>query len=192
MPKIYVAPYYTEEQIEEMEERDMKFPYSDKYMVYDGLKRQYIPTESLLLKYGINLDEFLRSSGSDSPASLELEYVSDQIYSYIDKSSGSTIDILKYIIAKSFRRGMSKYRFRLLFEEILAKQAKYYVDNDDLTKSSGVDIESKQYLGKGVLLNEDRHIDPKVKTLLMDLGLSWAGSYDEWIFMRGFETDKEW
>lgn len=192
MPKIYEAPYYTEEQIEEMEEKDMKFPYSDKYMVYDGLKRQYIPTESLLLKYGINLDEFLRSSGSDSPVSLELEFISDQIYSYIDKTSGSTIDILKYIIAKSFRRGMSKYRFRLLFEEILAKQAKYYVDNDDLTKSSGVDIESKQYLGKGVLLNEDRHIDPKVKTLLMDLGLSWAGSYDEWTYFRGHENDKEW
>ena len=134
----------------------------------------------------------MRSSGSDSPVSLELEFISDQIYSYIDKTSGSTIDILKYIIAKSFRRGMSKYRFRLLFEEILAKQAKYYVDNDDLTKSSGVDIESKQYLGKGVLLNEDRHIDPKVKTLLMDLGLSWAGSYDEWTYFRGHENDKEW
>ena len=66
-----------------------------------------------------------------------------------------------------------------MFEEILWKQARFYVDNDDLTKSSGVDMEQKQWLNKGVLNFEDRHIDPKVKIMLLDLGLCWVGSYDK-------------
>ncbi len=74
---------------------------------------------------------------------------------------------------------MSPFRFRTTFEEILWKQAKYYINNDDLSKSSGVDVEQKQWLNKGVLVNENRNIDPRVKVMLMDLGLSWVGSYDK-------------
>ena len=180
MPKIYQAPIYTEEQIEEMEEKDMMFPFSSKYMVYNSLKRQYVPTEELLIKHGVNLRAFLVSTGSYSPTQIqnELEYISDQIYTYINKNSGSNIETLKCIVAKGIRRGVSPYRFRVMFEEILWKQARFYVDNDDLTKSTGVDMEQKQWLNKGVLNYEDRHIDPKIKIMLLDLGLSWVGSYD--------------
>lgn len=105
MPKLYQAPIYTEEQIEELEEKEMHFPYSSKYLVYNSLKRQYIPTEALLLKHGINISEFLSSTGDNSPTAIanELEYISDQIYTYIDKVSGSDINILKYIIACCFQ-----------------------------------------------------------------------------------------
>lgn len=180
MPKLYKAPFYTEEQLEELEENEMCFPYSDKYLTYDSIKRQYVPTEALLLKHGINLNEFLMATGDDSPANvnIQLEFISDQIYSYINKNSGSSINVLKWMIAKGIKMGLSPYRFRLLFEEIIWKQARFYVDNDDPTKSTGIDIEQKQWLNKGVLVNEDRHIDPKVKIMLMDLGLCWAGSYD--------------
>ena len=180
MPKIYQAPIYTEEQIEEMEEKDMVFPFSSKYMVYNSLKRQYVPTEELLIKHGVNLRAFLVSTGNYSPTQIqnELEYISDQIYTYINKNSGSNIETLKCIVAKGIRRGVSPYRFRVMFEEILWKQARFYVDNDDLTKSTGVDMEQKQWLNKGVLNYEDRHIDPKIKIMLLDLGLSWVGSYD--------------
>ena len=101
MPKIYKAPFYTEEQIEELDENEMSFPFSSKYMRYDSLKRQYIPT-----------------------------------------------------------------------------QARFYVNNDDPTKSTGLDMEQKQWLNKGVLFIEDRQVDTKVKALLLDLGLMWTGSYD--------------
>ena len=180
MPKIYQAPIYTEEQILEMEEKDMKFPFSSKYMVYDSVKRQYIPTEALLIKHGIDIHAFLSSTGNDKPTQVqnELEYISDQIYTYINKNSGSNIETLKCIVAKGIRRGISPYRFRVMFEEILWKQARFYIDNDDLTKSTGVDMEQKQWLNKGVLNLEDRHIDPKIKIMLMDLGLCWVGSYD--------------
>ncbi len=181
MPKLFKAPTYTEVQIEEMEEKDMVFPFSSKYMRYDSIKRQYIPTEALLLKHGINLSEFLQTTEEDTPTNInnELEYISDQVYSYIFKNSGSNMDTLKWIVAKGVRYGMTPFRFRVAFEEILWKQARFYVSNDDVSKSSGVDVEQKQWLNKGVLVNENRNIDPQVKVMLMDLGLSWVGSYEK-------------
>lgn len=181
MPKFYKAPIYTEEQIEEMDEKDMHFPFSSKYMVYDSVKRQYIPTEALLIKHGVNLREFLEQVNNYSVNEInnELEYISDQIYAYIDKNSGSNMETLKCIVARGLKLGMSPFRYRTAFEEILWKQARFYMNNDDPSKSTGVDLEQKQWLNKGVLNNEDRHIDPKIKTMLMDLGLCWIGSYDK-------------
>lgn len=181
MPKLYEAPFYTEDEVQEMEEKDMSFPYSSKYMRYDSLKRQYVPTEALLLKHNISLADFIESTGRDAQADMEeeLEYISDQVYACIDRNSGSNSETLRWLVAKSYRRGMTQFRVRLLFEEILWKQAKFYVENDDLTKSSGVDMEQKQWLNKGVYLLEDRYIDSKVKTKLTNLGLCWRGSYDE-------------
>ena len=178
--KLFQAPYYSEEMITELEEKDLQFPYSDKYLTYDSVKRQYIPTEALLIKHNINLAEFLDSTDENLPNSIneELEYISDQIYSYIEKISGSSAETLKWIIAKGVKLGISPYRFRQMFEEILWKQARFYTNNDDLAKSIGVDMEQKQWINKGVLYNEDRHIDPKIKTRLITLGLAWIGSYD--------------
>lgn len=192
MPKLYKAPFYTEEQIEEMEEKEMSYPYSNKYLRYDSVKRQYIPTEALLLKHGIRLTDFIASTGEDSQENIndELEYISDQVYGCCNRNSGSNIETIKCIIAKGIRLGMSPYRFRLLFEEILWKQAKFYVNNDDPTKTTGIDIEQKQWVNKGVLINEDRNIDPKVKTMLIDLGLCWVGSYDQQF--AGIVAQKDW
>jgi len=192
MPKIYEAPIYTEEQILEMEEKDMQFPFSSKYMVYDSIKRQYVPTEALLLKHGIDIHAFLSSTGNYTPTQIknELEYISDQIYTYINKKSGSNIETLKCIVAKGIRRGISQFRFRVMFEEILWKQARFYIENDDLTKTTGVDMEQKQWINKGVLNYEDRHIDPKIKIMLMDLGLCWAGSYDNQF--AGLISKQDW
>lgn len=192
MPKFYEAPTYTEDEIIEMEEKDMKFPFSSKYMKYDSVKRQYIPTEALLLKHNIKLSGFLISIGENpqTKVSEELEYISDQVYAYINKSSGSNIETLKWIIAKGVRRGITPFRFRVMFEEILWKQARFYVNNDDLTKTTGVDIEQKQWISKGVMNIEDRQIDPKVKISLMDLGLCWVGSYDRQFLP--FTTRNDW
>lgn len=192
MPKIFEAPFYTEKELKEMDESKLTFPFSTKYMRYDELKRQYIPTEELLMKHGVDLTGFLTSTGRNTPQNVneELEYISDQVYTYIFKNSGSNIDTLKCIVAKGIRRGMSSYRFRLLFEEILWKQARFYVNNDDPTKATGIDMEQKQWLNKGVLINEDRQIDPQVKVMLMQLGLSWVGSYDKMFF--GLVAQKNW
>lgn len=181
MPKFYDVPFYNEEQIIQIEEKDLQFPFSSKHLKYDSVKRQYIPTEELLIEHGIDLGGFLSSIGENTPdrRNEELEYISDQIYTYIDKNSGSNVETLKFIIAKGIRRGMSPFRFRLRFEEIMWKQARFYINNDDLTKSSGVDMEKKQWVTKDILNNEDRNIDPRVKVMLMDLGLTWVGSYDE-------------
>ena len=39
--KQFEAPYYSEDQMAELEEKDLQFPYSDKYLTYDSIKRQY-------------------------------------------------------------------------------------------------------------------------------------------------------
>ena len=176
MPKLYQAPFYTVEELERLEEQEIHFPYSDRYMEYDSLKKQYIPTEALLLKNNIDIEESLQWKGGSIEQ--ELEHISDQIYTYINKRSGSNIETLKYKIARGLRRGMSPFRFRHAFQEILTKQARFYADNDDITMHSGIDIVGKQWINKGVLINEDRNISPVVKTMLFDLGLSWQGSYD--------------
>ena len=188
----FVAPFYDDMELDSKSEKDLIFPYSDKYMRYDSLKRQYIPTEELLIKHNIDLHSFLASVGVDNPQNVqeELEYISDQVYTYIYKNSGSNIDTLKCIVAKGIKRGTTPYRFRLLFEEILWKQARYYVNNDDPTKSTGIDMEQKQWLNKGVLINEDRQIDPQVKVMVMQLGLAWLGSYDK-LFM-GLVMQNNW
>lgn len=192
MPKIFKAQVYTQSEIEELEECDMEFPFSSRYMVYDGVKRQYIPTEELLIKHGVDLADFLQSTNNYSPAKIneELEYISDQIYTFIGKISGSSIETLKCIIAKGIRRGITPFRFRVMFEEILWKQARFYVNNDDLTKSTGVDLDQKQWISKGVLNFEDRQIDPQVKVMLMDLGLCWIGSFDEQF--AGLVNKQDW
>lgn len=176
MPKEYKAPFYTEDEIESLQEVDMHYPYSCKYMRYDGKKRQYIPTEALLLKYDIDLEATLQYKGGNIEQ--ELEHISDQVYSYISKHSGSSLETLKYKIARGLRKGMTPYRFRNIFLEIFVKQAKFYLENDDITMHSGVDIVEKKWIQKGVLLGEDRQIHPIVQMLLYDLGLCWQGAYD--------------
>lgn len=180
MPKFFEAPYYTNEELSQMDEKDIVYPFSDEDMVYDSVKRQYVPTEKLLLKHGIDITKRFGTTFLNTPKNPidELNYISDQIYTFIDKCSGSNIDTLKWIIAKGVKLGMSPYRFRLLFKEILWKQALYYATNDDATKYSSLDFENTKYLNKNAQYNEDRNIDPKVKTNLMDLGLIWEGSYD--------------
>ncbi len=142
MPKLYQAPFYTVEELERLEEQEIHFPYSDRYMEYDSLKRQYIATEALLLKNNIDIEESLQWKGGSIEQ--ELEHISDQIYTYINKRSGSNIETLKYKIAKGLHRGMSPFRFRHAFQEILTKQARFYADNDDITMHSGIDIVGKQ------------------------------------------------
>ena len=59
-----------------------------------------------------------------------------------------------------------------------------------MKESYGIDMEQKQWLNKGVLINEDRQIDPQVKVMLMQLGLSWVGSYDK--MFVGLVAQKNW
>ena len=188
MPKLYKAPEYTEDEIEAMQEDEMSFPYTDKYMRYDSVKRQYIPTEELLVKHGVDFNKYLLND--PVKVAEELEYISDQIYTYIAKRSGSNSNVLKWIIAKGVRRGMTPFRFRTAFEEAMWKQAIFYLNNGDPTKNTGLDLEQKQWLNKDVLENEDRQIDPRVKVLLMNLGLTWLGSYDDWF--GGFALSEDW
>ena len=73
MPKIFEAPFCTEEELKEMDESELTFPFSTEYMRYDGVKQQYIPTEELLTKHGIDLTGFLTSTGRNTPQNVNEE-----------------------------------------------------------------------------------------------------------------------
>jgi hypothetical protein len=185
MPKTFDAIHYSDEHLELLEEAEMSFPYSDKRLVYDGNKHQYIPTKAFLIDNGVEVDEMQPNELKEM-----LEHVSSQIYDYADKKSGSNIETIKFIIAKGIRRGISPFRFRKNIEDIMLKQARFFVRNGDISMQSGIDMFDKRSISKDEMLREDRHIAPQVKNLLMDLGLTWTGSYDS-MFMR-YKTEKNW
>ena len=186
----FKAPFYTQSQIDAMDEKDIEFPFSDKWMKYDEDKQQYLPTFELLKKYGINLELDPTLQNKPQAINNELEKISDQIYDYIYRKSGSNTVTLKWIVAKSIRRGMTRLQFRNELKDIMRKQANYYVNNDDLTEYSNTDIYDKRSIDSGVMLSENRHISYKVKASLESLGLAWCGSYDNMFFR--FLAEKNW
>ena len=189
MPKIFKAPKYSQEEIELMPNNDgrLRRPYSDDYLEYDGIKRQYVPTDKLMTENGINFES--THEGDPNARNDELEHVSDQIYTFIDKKSGSNIETLKWLLAHHYRPGIAPFRFREMLKDIFVRQARFYAVNGDLSDTVTVDVANKQWVDRAIM-TEDRHIDPKVKILLMDLGLTWVGSYDEQF--RGAIAREDW
>ena len=188
MPKIFKAPYFTQDEIELMPNNDgrLRRPYSDDYLVYDGTKRQYVPTEKLMIENNIDFESI--NPGDPNGRNGELMKVSDQIYGYNDKKSGSNIETLKCIIAHHYRLGITPFRFREMLKDIFIRQARFYAENGDITDTMTVDVANKQWVDRAIM-TEDRQIDPKVKLLLMDLGLCWVGSYDDQFRALVFRED---
>ena len=185
MPKIYKAPFYTEGQIETLSEAQMHFPFSDKNMEYDGLSRQYLPTEALLIEKGMG--QYL----PDDPTEKDniRRHISDQIYTYMSKHNLSNIESLKYLVARAYKFGMSPFRYRLLFQDILWKQAQYFFLNGDLESTPGVDLGTASVIQKSAMRLQDRNIFPKCITYLRDLGLSYSGAYDTWLRFNILQKD---
>jgi len=177
MPKVFIAPFFTAKEIEEMPHNDprLRKPFSCEDMFYDGIKRQYIPTPRLYTANGINFESL--NPGEPNERNQDCEHVSDQIYAFSDKQSGSDIETLKCLVAHHYRTGITPFRFREMVKDIFVRQGRFYANNGDYCDAMTVDIANKQWVDK-VIMNEDRHIDPKVKQILQNLGLCWVGTYD--------------
>lgn len=175
MPQFWKPPFYTQEQIAMTEERDMHFPYSDKWLTYDPVYQGYIPTRELLIEHGIKLSKF---GSTPDQINTNLREMGRILYNFMNKANGSNMQVIKYIVARSWRDGISPYRVRKLMEEIFIDQCRYWAVNGNIEMYNGVDITNGQVLPRAQLRKEDRDVFAKIIGELDNLGLFYKGAYE--------------
>jgi hypothetical protein len=189
MPRQFQAIFYTESQIEQLEENEMQFPYSDKYATYIGKDHQYEPTQALFNERGIDIKKELESSNSGIDVKRFLAYVRFKFYIYVYSHNKSTRPVMNYIIAKrGIRAYSSMYEYRNNILDAMVYLGEYLLDNGDLSKISGVDLDSMTALPIEQLRNEDRDYPARFRDIMSPLGLNYYGSYK--IIPNGL--GKEW
>ena len=172
----YQAPFYTEHDLEVLDEKDIHFPFSDDEATYDGKKHQYKLTRKYFEKRGHNLD--VEIEGND-PTKVQrfLDYVSMKVYNRVYLHSKSPRELLNYIVANRGVYGFSKYEYRETFLEAMYLEGCYLLDNGDISKIAGVDLDTMQNMSIDVLRRQDRDFDKESAGLLVKLGLSYFGRY---------------
>ena len=175
MPKFFVAPFYEQSALEAMDDTDMHFPYSDKWLKYDGVRQQYIPTRELVIENGINIKKF---GVHPDEVNTKLREVSDILYAFFLKANGSNGQVIKFIVAKSWRMGIPPFRVRKIMEKIFVDQCRYFALNGNLEMYNGVDITNGQIISRTQLRKEDREVFNKLIYELDNLGLYYKGAYE--------------
>ncbi len=172
--KFYNAPVYTEQDLEQIDEKDLHFPYTDEDAIYDGKRHQYILTRRYFEKRGHNLD--VEIDGSDANKVVKfLNYLSMKVYNRVYLHSKTPREALNYIIAVRGINGFSKYEYRETFLEAMYLEGCYLLDNGDISKISGVDLDTMQNMSIDVIRRQDRDFDKESAGLLVKLGLSYYG-----------------
>ena len=97
--EIYQAPFYTKEQLAQLDETAIHFPFSDDDATYVGIDHQYELTSKYFQERGRNLE--IEISGND-PDKVKhfLKDLRRKVYSRIYNTNKSTRQQLNYIIAK--------------------------------------------------------------------------------------------
>ena len=86
---IFKAPYYTEAQLEELSEKEIAFPFSDKDATYVGLDHQYELTSKYFQERGRNLEVEVQGNQPDK-VKLFLTTLRRKFYSKIYNTNKST------------------------------------------------------------------------------------------------------
>lgn len=181
----YTAPYYTDSQLEVLDENEIHFPYSDKNATYIGETHQYELTAAYFTERGRNLE--IEIEGND-PEKVKhfLRDLRVKIYLYIYTHSKSNRQQLNYMIAKRGIRGYSPYEYRQAFLEAMFIEGCYLLDNGDLSGIAGVDFDTMQNMSADVMRNQDRDMHKDCIRALQTLGLNFYGSY------TFFPQGKDW
>lgn len=174
--KTYTAPIYTKTMLAELDESEVKFPFTDEDAVYDGLFHQYRLTPQYFYERGRNLQAEIQ--GSD-PEKVEhfLKYLQMKVYNYIYTHSKSPRPILNYIVAKRGIKGYTPYEYRQSFLEAMYIEGCYLLDNGDISQVTGIDLDTMQNMSADVMRNQDRDMHKDCIRLLMELGLNYFGKY---------------
>lgn len=174
--KKYVAPFYTETMLEELEENEIKYPFSDKDATYIGEFHQYELTDKYFQERGRNLE--IEIDGNDAEKVKHfLQYLRIKVYQYIYNHNKSTRQQLNYMIAKRGLSGYTPYEYRQAFLEAMFLEGCYLLDNGDLSAIAGVDLDTMQNMSADVMRNQDRDMHGYCVEALKTLGLKFYGKY---------------
>lgn len=172
----YSAPTYTQSQLSQLSENEITYPYSDEYMVYDGLKHQYRLTRKLFEERGRNLMVEIAGNKPDKINNF-LNAVQNKVYTHIYTTNKSTRNQLNYLIAKRGLQTMDMDEYRQTFEDMMFLEGCYLLDNGDITTISGVDFDIMQNMSIDVMRKQDRDWSKDAIGLLSVLGLNYVKRY---------------
>ena len=173
----YEANYYTETQLQEMDLKDIVFPFNDDYMSYDGKKHQYILKEKALDEADDTWKKHLTDKTPNGVRNL-LITTSLKFYTYAYQHSRSSNNQINFLIAK---RGLKSYpnmfEYREAIKNAMVDLAFYILINGDLSLISGVDLESMTSMSIETMRYEERDYPQRYKQTMSDLGRAYYGRY---------------
>lgn len=172
----YIAPVYTREELEQLDESQIKFPFSDDDAVYIGQDHQYELTSKYFQERGRNLEIEVDGNQPDK-VKLFLRALRLKFYTYIYTHNKSSRNQINYLIAVRSLRNYPKYEYRQTFLEAMFMQGCYLLDNGDLSSVSGVDLDTMQNMSADVMRHQDRDMSNDAIRLLKQLGLNFYGRY---------------
>lgn len=172
----YEAPFYTETELEELDETQVHFPYSDIRATYIGKDHQYELTDKYFYERGDNLQTLLEGNDPEKVGHF-LKSLRIKVYTFIYTHNRSTVAQLNFLIA---RRGLNNWdneTYRSTFLEAMYLEGVYLLHNGDLSKTSGVDLDTMQNMSEEVMRRQQRDFDLYSVGLLRQLGLNYYGRY---------------
>ena len=174
--EIYTAPYYTKYELQQLDESQIHFPFSDDDAKYNGLYHQYELTEGYFTERGRNLQVELDGTDPERVKHF-LEFLRMKVYTHIYSHSKSNRNQLNYLIAKRGLHGYSKYEYRQAFLEAMYIEGCYLLDNGDISSIAGVDFDTMQNMSADVMRHQERDFHRDAVLSLMQLGLNYYGRY---------------
>lgn len=172
----YIAPYYSKEDLELLDEEELHFPFSDDDATYIGRDHQYELTSQYFQERGRNLEIEIEGEQPDK-VKLFLAQLRRKFYSRIYNTNKSTRPQLNYMIAKRGLRGYTRYEYRQAFLEAMFIEGEYLLDNGDISGIAGVDFDTMQNMSEDVMRNQERDFHKDAVEMLKTLGLRYFGKY---------------
>lgn len=173
---IYQAPFYTKEQLALLDEKEIKFPFSDDEATYVGLDHQYELTSKYFQERGRNLEIEISGNQPDK-VKLFLTTLRRKFYLKIYNTNKSTRQQINYMIAKRGIHGYTPYEYRQAFLEAMFIEGEYLLDNGDISSIAGIDFDTMQNMSADVMRNQERDFHKDAIEMLKTLGLRFYGRY---------------
>lgn len=175
--QIYQAPFYTKSELEQLDENQIKFPFSDDDATYYGLDHQYQLTEKYFQERGVNLELEVEGKSPDKIKNF-LRYLRMKVYNFVYSNSKSSKRQLNYLIAKRGILGYTPYEYRQTFLEAMFIEGCYLLANGDISNVSGIDLDTMQNMSADVIRGQNRDFHKDAIKILTQLGLTFYGRYN--------------
>lgn len=151
----------------------ISYPVSTQYMTYNPLThRYYLTVESL----EVNNIDYESYSDAVNKADDFIKEVTNDLYDLILDIAPFNYEYNTFLIASSRSYHFDHYTARKMFEDALIAQARYKMDNLDVRRVNGVDLENNNQIYHKVLRKEHRHISPIAIEKMKGLGLFFNGN----------------